>query len=355
MTLPASWSSHNPFRLPVIDPWSPCPAAPPRTLRPLPQQPPITPPSPLGPFNAAYDVPDALPRVVYPPIYPPHPHHHEHAQHCYIQAPDIHSSVSGHVASIGPVLRVYPVSLAGWADDDKLALERENWLPFKVKVRNTLGMSPGAWRFIEDAPEDPNICPSFQMFPAHHRAWVDTDRVMSFLNEVLIVTERTYIENCKSAKETWQTLRLRHEFRGPTGQIAALKKFSSIVYSSDPSTYAATTTLLNQTSDKIWQCGPPDPEQFLLAGIINVLIPNNPALSDALLGQKASRSPRQRSVSLQSRPLTSPRVVPAARKCMQPHHLAAPTSSVPILRAVRSPLLTPFRTARARGGGWRAR
>ncbi|KAJ7691021.1 hypothetical protein B0H17DRAFT_1134040 [Mycena rosella] len=333
--------SYNPFRVAPDNPWDPAQQqfamqAPAYDPRPLPQQPFETPSDPTHrlavPNAPAHAHPYQQVQHHPQPMYPPQPMHHAYPQHRYVENPapprfltlpssdsyvlpyrrpappplpppqrprqylpaqpprphtppalDVHSSVSGHVAAIGPVPRVYPISLSSWTEPDKLALERENWVLFSVKAKNTLGLSPGAWCFVEDTQEDPNTCPSFQMYPAHHRAWVDTDRVvMSFLSEVLTPTERTYIEHCESAKDIWATLRWRHEFRGPSGQIAALKKFVSITYSADPMTWASATTLLSQTNDKIWQCGLPNPEAFLLSGIVNALAMHNESMSEAL-------------------------------------------------------------------------
>jgi hypothetical protein len=164
----------------------------------------------------------------------------------------------------------------GWKDEEKLAYERDNWREYSTKVENQLGMIPGAARFLENTEDDPNPCPSYQMYPAHHRAWLDTDRVVrAFLSDMLTVTERTHIAHCKTAADVWAMLRYRHLARGPAGQISALKCFANISYASDPGTFAATTTLLTQCNKAIWQCGAPNPELFLLSGIISALEANH--------------------------------------------------------------------------------
>jgi hypothetical protein len=189
---------------------------------------------------------------------------------------------SEHVAAVGPVPRVFPLSTANWKDEDKPAYERDNWRDYSTKVAIQLGMIPGAARFLESTEEDPNPCPSFQMYPAHHRAWLDTDTVVrAFLNDTLTVTERMHIAHCKTTAD----ICYRHLAHGPAGQISALKCFTNISYASDPGTFAATTTLLTQCNEAIWQCGLPNPELFLLSGIISVLEANHGAIASTLLAQ----------------------------------------------------------------------
>ncbi|KAJ7503941.1 hypothetical protein B0H11DRAFT_2352865 [Mycena galericulata] len=176
------------------------------------------------------------------------------------------TSASEFVHAIGPVPKVFTLNTTAWKDEDKLSLERDNWREFASKVENQLGMVAGAIRFLITDPDDPNVCPSWQMYPAHHRAWVDSNGiVLAFIRDVLTVTERTQITHCKLASDAWDILRYRHLVRGPAGQIAALKRFASISYASDPKTFSATTTLLTQSNEAIWQCGPPNPELFLLS------------------------------------------------------------------------------------------
>jgi hypothetical protein len=197
----------------------------------------------------------------------------------------IPTSASEYIAS-GPVPKVFPLSTTGWKEEQKLALERNNWLEFSSKVENQLGMTPGAARFLYVDPSDPNPCPSWEMYPNHHRAWKETNHVvLSFLREVLTVTERSHIANCALASDAWAALRYRHLARGPAGQVAALKRFANISYASDPTTFAATTELLTQTNTSIWQCGPPNPELFLLSGIITALEANHPTIASTLLAQ----------------------------------------------------------------------
>ncbi|KAJ7909791.1 hypothetical protein B0H13DRAFT_1877400 [Mycena leptocephala] len=196
------------------------------------------------------------------------------------------TSASEFVASVGPVPKVFPLTTSGWKEDEKLAYERDNWREFSSKVENQLGMIPGAARFLNSSPEDPNLCPSFQLYPAHHRAWMETNNVvLAFLRDVLTITERTHIAHCSIAADAWATLRYRHLVRGPAGQISALKRFASITYASDPKTFAATTTLLTQCNESVWQCGPSNPELFLLSGIISALETNHPTIASTLLAQ----------------------------------------------------------------------
>jgi hypothetical protein len=198
----------------------------------------------------------------------------------------IPTSASEHVTAVGPVPRVFPLSTTGWKDEEKLAYEQDNWRKYSTKVENQLGMIPGAACFLESTEDDPNPCPSFQMYPAHHRVWLDMDRVVRvFLSDTLTVTERTHIAHCKTAAEIWATLRYRHLTRGPVGQISALKRFANILYASDPGTFAAMTTLLTQCNEAIWQCGAPNPELFLLSGIISALEANHGTIASTLLTQ----------------------------------------------------------------------
>jgi hypothetical protein len=184
------------------------------------------------------------------------------------------------------VPRVFPLSTTTWKEEEKLSFERDNWRTFSSKVENQLGMTPGAARFLDLNPDDPNECPSFQMYPAHHRAWNEFNNVvLAFLRDVLTVMERTHIAHCTLASDAWATLCYRHLVRGPAGQISTLKRFASISYASDPSTFASTTTLLTQYNESIWQCGPPNPELFLLSGVISALEQHHPAMASTLLTQ----------------------------------------------------------------------
>ncbi|KAJ6542262.1 hypothetical protein B0H10DRAFT_2244705 [Mycena sp. CBHHK59/15] len=175
------------------------------------------------------------------------------------------TSASEFIHAIGPIPKVFTLNTTAWKDADKLSLERDNWREFASKVENQLGMVAGAIRFLITDPEDPNVCPTWQMYPAHHRAWMDSNSIMlAFLRDVLTVTERTQITHCKLASDAWDILCYRHLVRGPAGQIAALKRFANISNASDPKTFSATTTLLTQSNEAIWQCGPPNPELFPL-------------------------------------------------------------------------------------------
>jgi hypothetical protein len=123
----------------------------------------------------------------------------------------ISTSVLEHVAAVGPVPRVFLLSTATWKDEEKLAYEWDNWREYSTKAENQLGMIPGAARFLESTNADPNPCPSFQMFPAHHCAWLDMDWVIrAFLSDTLTVTECTHIAHCTTAADTWATLHYRH-------------------------------------------------------------------------------------------------------------------------------------------------
>ncbi|KAJ6629897.1 hypothetical protein B0H10DRAFT_2208466 [Mycena sp. CBHHK59/15] len=255
---------HAPPPMPALFPTPPA-----ATSSYCPRMPPPPPPRPVIQHTVA---PPPLPR--------PQPH-----QTAYPEASqDMASSASGHFADIGPVPKVFALTTAHWTEDQRLCLERRNWIPFSVKVRNQLGMAfPGARRFIEPEDDDPNICPSFQFHPAHYRAWKDTDQVVrSFLSDVCAPTERIHIQGLSSAKDTWVTLHYRHEFLGPAGQLAALKAFSAISYPADATCLAPTTMLLTETSNTVWQCGPFDPEAFLVSGIINALQQYHPELARGL-------------------------------------------------------------------------
>ncbi|KAJ6614683.1 hypothetical protein B0H10DRAFT_2221078 [Mycena sp. CBHHK59/15] len=164
--------------------------------------------------------------------------------------------------------RLHPV----FVPMEKLSLKRDNWRTFASKVENQLGKVPGAIRFLVSPPNDPNYCPSAFSHPLHHRAWMDTNTiVLVFLRDVLSVTERSHIKHCEYAQHAWGILRYRHLARGPSGQVKAMQLFAAMTYASDLTTFAATTELLTHYNERIWQCSPPDPELFLLSGILSAL------------------------------------------------------------------------------------
>ncbi|KAJ6553992.1 hypothetical protein DFH09DRAFT_1318649 [Mycena vulgaris] len=140
----------------------------------------------------------------------------------------------------------------GWKDADKLALERDNWRPFSSKIEHQLGMTPGAVRFLIVNPDDPNPCPSWQMYPNHYHAWKETNQVvLSFLREVLTVMERGHLAHCALASDGYAMLCYRHLAHGLAGQVAALKCFASISYATDPKMFSATTTMLTETNKSV--------------------------------------------------------------------------------------------------------
>ncbi|KAF8208553.1 hypothetical protein K438DRAFT_1961155 [Mycena galopus ATCC 62051] len=105
-----------------------------------------------------------------PPYYTPdvsttHPSFHPGA--LYDPIPD---SASGYIASMGPIPKVFVLSVAGWLEDDKLSLQCTNYVKWSRRVLDDLGLRPGATRFLS---LDGNPCPSFQMYPGHYRAWHD--------------------------------------------------------------------------------------------------------------------------------------------------------------------------------------
>ncbi|KAJ7744546.1 hypothetical protein DFH07DRAFT_777099 [Mycena maculata] len=191
--------------------------------------------------------------------------------------PNLPVSVSEHAPAMGPIPKPFSLNTTAWTDAEKLSLERDNWHAFELKVTNQLGMITGAIRFLVLNPDDPNECPPQYLYPGHHRAWVDSNGiVLSFLREVLIVTEHIHID-CTLASEAWTLL------RGPAGQISAMKHFAAIQYASDPKTFASTTTHLTQCNEAIWHCSPPNPELFLLNGIISALEAKHRTTAKALL------------------------------------------------------------------------
>ncbi|KAK6984183.1 hypothetical protein R3P38DRAFT_2398224, partial [Favolaschia claudopus] len=195
---------------------------------------------------------------------------------------DLYSSASGHIADLGPVPKPFSLLSSGWTDADKLALERYNWIPWSQKVKNQLGMASGAWRFLERD----NPCPSFQVYPAHYRAWIDADMVVRcFLSEVCAVTERPYFEQCTSAAEVWETLLMRHTCRGPMGQIEALRSFLSVELSFDPKSWATPLTALRDLNSAIWASGTPDPDSFHLTGLLIALSRHNGDFVRGLVAQ----------------------------------------------------------------------
>ncbi|KAJ7857329.1 hypothetical protein B0H14DRAFT_3448021 [Mycena olivaceomarginata] len=224
-------------------------------------------PPPSNVLPRPLHAPFVIPRAPAPPSYLQPPFALQ-----YHTNPPYHipTSASKHVAAVDPVPRVFPLSTTGWKDEEKLVYERDNWREYSTK----------------NTEDNPNPCPSYQMYPAHHRAWLDTDRVVRvFLRDTLTVTERTHVAHCKTAADVWATLRYRHLARSPAGQISALKCFANISYASDPGTFAATTTLLTQCNEVIWQCGAPNPELFLLSGIISALEVNHGTIASTLLAQ----------------------------------------------------------------------
>ncbi|KAK6992748.1 hypothetical protein R3P38DRAFT_2457697, partial [Favolaschia claudopus] len=181
-----------------------------------------------------------------------------------------------------PVPKPFSLLSNGWSDADKLALERYNWIPWSQKVKNQLGMASGAWRFLERD----NPCPSFQVYPAHHRAWIDADMVVrSFLSEICATTERPYFEHCSSAAEIWETLLTRHTCRGPMGQIEALRSFLSVELSADPKSWAVPLTALRDLNSAIWASGTPDPDSFHLTGLLIALSRHNDVFVRGLIAQ----------------------------------------------------------------------
>ncbi|KAJ7713520.1 hypothetical protein B0H14DRAFT_3523369 [Mycena olivaceomarginata] len=129
-------------------------------------------PPPSNILQRPLRAPFVIPRAPAPPSF------HQPSAPLYHTNPPYHipMSASEHVAAVGLVPRVFPLSTASWKDEEKLAYECDNWREYSTKVENQLGMIPGAARFLESTEADPNPCPSFQMYPAHHRAWLDTDR-----------------------------------------------------------------------------------------------------------------------------------------------------------------------------------
>lgn len=215
------------------------------------------------------------PAPQYPPQPPPQP---------YVPPPTLmHSSVSGHVADMGPVPKPFHLNTSGWSEADKLSISDDNWLPWSARVGDELGMQPGAWRFLHRD----HVPPSFLVYPSHHRAWVDSDRVVrSYLSACCTSTEREHIKDCATASSVWETLQARHLQTGPVGQIKALKKFFAIKYGNDPSTFEKTTKALGDLNTAIWAAAPPDAESFLAVGMLSALS-GHPAFVNSLLAQPA--------------------------------------------------------------------
>ncbi|KAF7372211.1 Integrase catalytic domain-containing protein [Mycena venus] len=213
-------------------------------------------------------------------VHPHAPYMHHPPQQSYYDPNGPAASVSGHLAAVGPVPKVFSLSVGGWLETDRLSLERNNWIPWSTRVKLELGLQPGATRFLGGD----NPCPSFTMFPGHHRAWLDTDAVVrAVLTSVYAVTERECFAEETTAAAVWSTLRRRHEHRGPIGQIKALRKFVATKYSRDPATFSATTTELSNLNSSIWAAGPVNANSFLLAGMLAALTPHHRKFVAAML------------------------------------------------------------------------
>jgi hypothetical protein len=225
----------------------------------------------------------------FPPVQQPYytptmssgPLHHYAPYHQYPHLNAMGLSVLGHVAAMGPIPKVFSLSVGGWPESDRLSLERNNWIPWSTCVKLELGLQPGAVRFLGGD----NPCPSFDMFPGHHRAWLDTDAIVrAFISNVCAITERECFAEEMTALAVWNNLCQRHEHRGPIRQIRALRKFVVTKYSSDPSTFSATTTELSNLNSSIWAAGPVDANSFLLAGMLTALSMHHRKFVTSMLG-----------------------------------------------------------------------
>ncbi|KAF8190759.1 hypothetical protein K438DRAFT_2018596 [Mycena galopus ATCC 62051] len=209
----------------------------------------------------------------YPPPVAPPPHQappvfYHHAPMYQPQFVHPMASVSQpHIGNLGPVPKAFALPTQ-WADGNKLSLERGNWIAWESTVKHQLGVQPGALRFLGRS----NPCPSPTLYPAHYRAWVDADTVIQFyLSGACVSTEREHFKSCTTAAAIWDTLRKRHEHRGPKGQVKALHQFLSTDFASDPTTFAATIEEMTNLNTAIWAAGPIDPDSFLLVGLLAAL------------------------------------------------------------------------------------
>ncbi|KAJ7430376.1 hypothetical protein B0H11DRAFT_2263550 [Mycena galericulata] len=212
--LPPSFSSANPFR----GAWTNAASAAPQPLQALPSfddaYPSSSPLAALAPTPAAvmprlghaqFQTPPASasfafvpPAAPYRPTHglnpnpihyapPSNPTHYPPPQQPHYPRQD-YSSVSGYGGELGPPPRTFRLSSSAWKDEEKLSLEADNWIPWEAKVLDTLGLEPGALRFIRGS-DDP---PPRDLYPAHHRAWVDSDDVVrSFLTAACTRSERS--------------------------------------------------------------------------------------------------------------------------------------------------------------------
>ncbi|KAJ7934610.1 hypothetical protein B0H13DRAFT_1854910 [Mycena leptocephala] len=97
----------------------------------------------------------------------------------------------------------------------------------------------------------------------------DADSVVrSYLSSICVATEKVFIKGCTSAVEVYETLHRRHTQRGP--------KFLTVKYTADLSTASATSTMLTELNDAAWTSGSPDPDSFLLAGMLLALSLHHP-------------------------------------------------------------------------------
>jgi hypothetical protein len=131
-----------------------------------PQQLPV-PPVPSHLYAGQHAVPPMRAMPQYPPVQQPYyiptvssgPSHHYAPYHQYPHLNAMGPSVSGHMAAMGPVPKVFSLSVGGWLESDRLSLDRNNWILWSTRVQLELGLQPSAVRFLGGD----NPCPSFDM------------------------------------------------------------------------------------------------------------------------------------------------------------------------------------------------
>jgi gag-polypeptide of LTR copia-type len=150
-----------------------------------------------------------------------------------------------------------------WPNGLVLDLEKFNWREWCQRATILVRMQ-GFTRWLDGSLK----CPDEQQYPEEHFAWQHNDsELCGFLLDFISPADLSLVEDLPTGHEIFETLRRRHEKRGPIAQAVLLEKILNVRFDSSTRVSETVTKLKNY----ITAMGRVDDDNLLTLALLNAL------------------------------------------------------------------------------------
>jgi hypothetical protein len=153
--------------------------------------------------------------------------------------------------------------VASWPNGLVLDLGKFNWHEWCQRA-TILVRRQGFTRWLDGSLK----CPDEQQYPEEHFAWQNNDSALcGFLLAFISPADLSLVEYLPTGHEVFETLRRRHEKRGPIAQAVLLEKILNVRFDSSTRVSETVTKLMNY----ITAMGRVDDDNLLTLALLNAL------------------------------------------------------------------------------------